>query len=106
MEDNNDRDGDAVNINLSRSCDHFTVDVSVTGKMSDDMQISTLARVGRAVALVITGHDPAGASRLGELIGSMTLENPTEESMREALDAMLKEASEHIRKHMEEENGN
>lgn len=105
MEDNDD-DSDVVSISLSRSCEHFTVDVSVTGNMSDDMQMSTLARVGRAVALIITGDDPARASRLGELIGSMTLENPTEESLREALDTMLKEASEHIRKHAEGKDGN
>jgi hypothetical protein len=102
----NDNDSDVVSISLSRSCEHFTVDVSVTGNMPDDMQMSTLARVGRAVALIITGDDPACASRLGEPVGSMTLENPTEESMREALETMIKEASEHIRKHMGGQDGN
>jgi len=104
--ENDDDHSDEVSISLNRSCEHFTVDVSVTGNMSDDMQMSTLARVGRAVALIITGDDPARSSRLGELVGSMTLENPTEESMREALETMIKEASEHIRKHMGEQDGN
>ncbi len=76
-------------ITASRSCEHFSVNVTVSGDMGVDLEMAALSRIGRALALLINGEDPI--TQHSELVGSITLENPTEESIRDAAESLLRE---------------
>lgn len=88
-------------ISISRTCEHFSVDIIVTGDMDADMQNTVINRVARALVLVMEGRDPRREG-LGELVTSMTLESPTPETIREAVEKLAQEAMEHMEKHQGE----
>jgi len=87
-------------ISISRSCEHFSVEVNVTGDMDGDMQRDVIGRVARALVLVMEGRDPGqGPAGHGELVGSVILESPTDETIKSAFEQMMNQAMEHIKEH-------
>lgn len=96
-------EGHLDTISISRQCEHFSVDIIVTGDMDADLQNTVINRVARALVLVMEGRDPRREG-LGELVTSMTLESPTPETIREAVEKLAQEAMEHM-EHMEKHQG-
>lgn len=96
-------EGHLDTISISRQCEHFSVDIIVTGDMDADLQNTVINRVARALVLVMEGRDPRREG-LGELVTSMTLESPTLETIREAVEKLAQEAMEHM-EHMEKHQG-
>lgn len=90
--ENEDRE-DAVNLVFTRSCEHYTARIEMTAEMgTGSMEKDAIERMALAAKVLVYGAGGVVDEVLREsssLMGSVRLEDPTSESVREAVDTLI-----------------